>query len=64
MAEQRISSRAGAYETPRIDDHGDLLELTAGSLAGTRTDMTFPVHTPKRDLTFTTPAGGGGGPPD
>jgi hypothetical protein len=43
------------YETPRIEDHGDLAELTAGSKAGASTDASFPVHTPKEDLTFSTP---------
>jgi hypothetical protein len=40
------------YEAPRITDYGDLTELTAGQLSGNFTDATFPVHTPKLDLTF------------
>lgn len=41
-----------AYETPRVVDYGDLLEMTAGQADGNFTDRTFPVNTPKRDLTF------------
>ncbi len=40
------------YETPRIEDHGDLAELTAGTSSGEFTDATFPINTPKKDLTF------------
>jgi hypothetical protein len=43
------------YETPMIEDHGDLAELTAGASNGAETDAAFPVHTPKADLTFSTP---------
>jgi hypothetical protein len=43
------------YETPRIEDHGDLAELTAGQKEGESTDASFPIHTPKKDLTFSTP---------
>jgi hypothetical protein len=43
------------YEAPRIEDHGDLAELTAGTQSGEFTDASFPVHTPKKDLTFSTP---------
>jgi len=44
-----------AYEAPRIEDHGDLTELTAGEKEGSELDKTFPVHTPKKDLLFTEP---------
>lgn len=40
------------YEIPRIEDHGDLEELTAGNQTGEYTDKEFPVNTPKKDLTF------------
>jgi hypothetical protein len=40
------------YEAPRIEDHGDLAELTAGSSNGEYLDKTFPVGTPKKDLGF------------
>jgi hypothetical protein len=43
------------YEAPRIEDHGDLATLTAGQAEGESTDANFPVHTPKKDLTFSTP---------
>lgn len=43
------------YDTPRIEDHGDLAELTAGNATGTETDKAFPAHTPFRDLTFSGP---------
>ncbi|HST54933.1 MAG TPA: lasso RiPP family leader peptide-containing protein [Solirubrobacteraceae bacterium] len=43
------------YEAPRIEDHGDLTELTAGRHGGATLDATFPTGTPKGDLTFTTP---------
>ena len=43
------------YETPKIEDHGSLEELTAGQKEGESTDRTFPVHTPKKNLTFSTP---------
>lgn len=43
------------YEAPRIEDHGDLVTLTAGKEMGASTDASFPVHTPKEDLTFSTP---------
>ena len=40
------------YETPTIEDFGQLTELTAGQMDGDYTDRDFPVNTPKRDLTF------------
>jgi hypothetical protein len=43
------------YETPRIDDHGSLEELTAGTSSGSVTDHAFPAGTPKEDITFSTP---------
>jgi hypothetical protein len=43
------------YETPSIQDHGSFEELTAGQSEGESTDKLFPVHTPKKDLTFSTP---------
>jgi hypothetical protein len=44
-----------AYEAPRIEDHGDLAELTAGNKTGEFTDKAFPVHTPKASITFSGP---------
>jgi len=43
------------YEAPRIEDHGDLAQLTAGSHEGESTDKAFPIHTPKKDITFSGP---------
>lgn len=43
------------YEVPRVKDHGDLAELTAGNKDGEWTDKDFPVHTLKKDLTFSGP---------
>jgi hypothetical protein len=40
------------YEAPRVEDYGDLVELTAGSADGEATDAAFPINTPKRQLTF------------
>ena len=42
------------YEAPRLDDLGDLLELTAHNAAGSYTDATFPAGTPATSLTFST----------
>jgi hypothetical protein len=45
------------YETPRIEDHGSLEELTAGHQLGTRTDRYFPAGTLADEITlyFSTP---------
>jgi hypothetical protein len=40
------------YETPRIVDHGELSELTAGLTTGLDLDASFPIGTPDSDLTF------------
>jgi hypothetical protein len=40
------------YEAPRIEDYGDLVELTAAQNDGNFTDADFPAMTPKDDLTF------------
>jgi hypothetical protein len=40
------------YEAPQVVDFGDLVEMTAGQSDGDLTDSSFPVNTPKRDLTF------------
>lgn len=40
------------YEAPQITDYGTLVELTAAQSDGEFTDRDFPVHTPKKDLTF------------
>ena len=43
------------YESPRIEDHGDLTELTALQGASGDLDATFPAGTPFDDLTGTGP---------
>ena len=43
------------YVAPKIEDHGDLAELTAGKKAGSALDADFPVGTPFSDITLTTP---------
>ena len=50
-----MEKNTNEYETPRIEDHGGLEELTAGQSEGKFTDHTFPAGTPKEDLTFSTP---------
>jgi hypothetical protein len=40
------------YEAPKVVDYGTLAHLTAGQSDGSFTDRDFPVHTPKKDLTF------------
>jgi hypothetical protein len=42
-----------AYETPKIVDLGDLVELTAAFEDGNFTDADFPTNTPKDLITFT-----------
>ena len=43
------------YATPKIEDHGDLAELTAGKSPASALDATFPAGTPFEDITLTTP---------
>jgi hypothetical protein len=43
------------YVTPKIEDHGDLAELTAGKHSGSSLDAAFPAGTPFEDITLTTP---------
>ena len=43
------------YETPRIEDHGDLAELTAGKNHGTVFDGNFHVGEPLTENIATTP---------
>jgi len=54
-SEADVRDETKPYEAPRIEDHGDLSELTAGRNEGSETDAAFPIHTPKDQLTFTTP---------
>lgn len=43
------------YVAPKIEDHGDLAELTAGKTHGGFTDAEFPAGTPFNEITLTTP---------
>ncbi len=43
------------YQTPQIEDHGDLAELTAGKHTGNALDASFPAGTPFNEITLTTP---------
>jgi hypothetical protein len=43
------------YQTPQIEDHGDLAELTAGKNHGVALDAGFPSGTTLEELTLTTP---------
>jgi hypothetical protein len=40
------------YEKPKVEDYGDLKDLTAGTKSGAFTDAAFPPHTPVNKLTF------------
>ena len=40
------------YETPTIEDHGDLTELIALEGFGAFTDADFPAGTPAGDITY------------
>jgi hypothetical protein len=48
----KTDKAAPEYEAPKIEDYGDLKDLTAGNKSGQWTDATFPVHTPFKNLTF------------
>jgi hypothetical protein len=41
-----IVAKAAEYETPRIEDYGDLVEVTAGMKFHGRFDSTFPNQNP------------------
>jgi hypothetical protein len=48
----KIEQPAVEYETPKVEDYGDLKDLTAGARAGNFTDASFPAHTPFSQITF------------
>ena len=50
--EPRITVDVPRYDAPTISDYGDLVEITAGSSTGVNLDASFPVGTPKNQLTF------------
>jgi hypothetical protein len=43
------------YETPRIEDHGDLAELTAAVGNNGGLDGSYPVGTPNNGMRFSQP---------
>jgi hypothetical protein len=48
----KLETKAPEYESPRVVDYGDLMQLTAGDRDGESLDSAFPINTPKRNLTF------------
>ena len=40
------------YQKPTVMDYGKLTDVTAQQQDGDSTDANFPIHTPKKDLTF------------
>ena len=40
------------YEPPAVEVMGTFEELTLGNTTGNQLDASFPIHTPKPDLTF------------
>ena len=40
------------WSVPKLIVHGRIEEITQGFSDGESLDATFPIHTPKRDLTF------------
>jgi hypothetical protein len=49
---EKLEMNTPEYESPRVVDYGDLMQLTAGDADGESTDAAFPINTPKRLLTF------------
>lgn len=47
-----VTTDAGAYEAPRVEVHGTLVERTQAQAIGSVTDRSFPAGTPIGDLTF------------
>ncbi|OCC15632.1 hypothetical protein DBT_0983 [Dissulfuribacter thermophilus] len=41
------------YFSPNMKELGTIKDLTQGCSDGNYTDQAFPIHTPKKDLTFT-----------
>jgi hypothetical protein len=40
------------WAMPKLTVHGSIDEITLGLSDGDSLDATFPIHTPKRNLTF------------
>lgn len=41
-----------AYQAPAVTSYGPVADLTAGTSDGNNLDATFPVNTPRGQLTF------------
>jgi hypothetical protein len=39
------------YVAPEVTDYGKLTDITAGQTIGNFTDASFPINTPKSDIT-------------
>ena len=52
MSTQTTGSRKLQYQTPQLRVHGDIQDVTAGSLSGSRLDAHFYKGTSIDDLTF------------
>ena len=50
--DKKIEAEKTEYAKPTVRDYGDLTELTAGLQNGQNLDAAFPIHTPKKKLTF------------
>lgn len=50
--EKQTTQSVPEYEKPKVEDYGDLKDLTAGNKTGSFTDAAFPNHTPFNQLTF------------
>ena len=48
----KTGQAAPEYEAPKVEDYGDLKDLTAGNKTGGFTDAAFPQNTPFKNLTF------------
>lgn len=47
-----MSTHTSSYETPEITALGTFEQITQGASDGAKLDASFPVGTPKSDLTF------------
>jgi hypothetical protein len=47
-----MTSKRKEYTTPRLIVHGDVEVITQGNQNGYALDASFPIHTPKKNLTF------------
>jgi hypothetical protein len=50
--QMKTSTPKREYETPNLEAHGSIEQITQGASTGTALDATFPTGTPFGDLTF------------